>query len=201
MNDGPFTDLPKNLPVPTDDGAADHLIGRQLPDIPLFSTSGTQVNLRERRGLAVVYTYPLTGRPGVPLPVGWDEIPGARGCTPESCGFRDHHAELRKIGSEVFGLSTQSSDYQREVRDRLQLPFDLLSDEAFAFTDALALPTFSVESQRLLKRLTLICRAGAIEHVFYPIFPPDKHAGEVLAWLKEKSSRKEEWQNHGGQNH
>ncbi len=185
MNDGPFTDLPKNLPVPTDDGAADHLIGRQLPDIALLSTSGTQVNLCERQGLAVVYAYPLTGRPGVPLPAGWDEIPGARGCTPESCGFRDHHAELLEMGTDVFGLSTQSSEYQREVRERLQLPFDLLSDAAFAFTDALALPTFSIESQRLLKRLTLICREGSIEHVFYPIFPPDKHAGEVVAWLKE----------------
>ena len=184
MNDGPFTDLPKNLPVPTDDGAADHLIGRQLPDTALLSTSGAEVNLRARRGLAVVYAYPLTGRPGVLIPVGWDEIPGARGCTPESCGFRDHHAELREMGAEVFGLSTQPSDYQREVRARLQLPFDLLSDEAFAFTDALALPTFSVESQRLLKRLTLICRSGTIERVFYPIFPPDKHAGEVVAWFK-----------------
>ena len=105
------------------------------------------------------------------------------------------------MGTDVFGLSTQSSEYQREVRRRLQLPFDLLSDEAFAFTDALALPTFSVESQRLLKRLTLICRSGAIEHVFYPIFPPDKHAGEVVAWLEETISGNEEWQNHGGQNH
>ena len=184
MNEGPFTQLPDNLPVPKDDGGASHLIGRPLPDIGLLSTSGATINLHERRGLVVVYAYPLTGRPGVPLPAGWDEIPGARGCTPESCAFRDHQAELRDLGAEVFGLSTQSSDYQREVRERLHLPFDLLSDEAFAFTDALSLPTFSVESLRLLKRLTLICREGVIAHVFYPVFPPDKHADEVVDWLR-----------------
>ena len=184
MSDGPFTQLPDNLPVPEDDGGASHLTGQRLPDMALYSTSGVSINLHERPGRLVLYAYPLTGRPGVPLPAGWDDIPGARGCTPESCAFRDHHTELRKLGAEVFGLSTQSSDYQREGRERLHLPFDLLSDEAFAFTDALSLPTFSVDSARLLKRLTLICRAGVIEHIFYPIFPPDKHAGDVVAWLK-----------------
>ena len=184
MNEGPFTELPDNLPVPKDDGGASHLTGRSLPDIGLLSTSDASINLRKHRGLVVVYAYPLTGRPGVPLPVGWDDIPGARGCTPESCAFRDHHAELRELGAEVFGLSTQSSDYQREVRERLHLSFDLLSDEAFAFTDTLSLPTFSVGSLRLLKRLTLICRSGVIEHVFYPVFPPDKHADDVIDWLR-----------------
>ena len=128
-----------------------------------------------------------TGRPGVPLPDGWDDIPGARGCTPESCGFRNHHAEIRRLGAEIFGLSTQSSEYQREVRERLQLSFDLLSDEAFAFTDALSLPTFTVASLRLLRRVTLVSLNGTIEHVFYPIFPTDRHAADVVAYLNGRN--------------
>jgi peroxiredoxin len=185
---GPFTQLPQNLPVPQDDGACAHLPGRHLPDLSLASTSGHRVNLRQQAGLIVLYAYPMTGRPGVPLPVGWDEIPGARGCTPESCGFRDHHAEIRELGAEMFGLSTQSSDYQREVRDRLGLPFDLLSDESFAFTDSLRLPTFSIASMRLLRRLTIISLLGKIERVFYPIFPPDQHAARVVAYLKGRNA-------------
>ena len=187
MNDPSFTQLPANLPVPRDDGACGHLLGQCLPDIPLPSTSGLAVNLRQRKGLVVIYVYPLTGRPGVALPDGWDAIPGARGCTPESCGFRDHYREIQQAGAEVFGLSTQSTDYQSEVRDRLRLPFDLLSDERFAFTDALNLPTFEAASLRLLRRLTLIAVEGVIEHVFYPIFPPDQHAGEVVAYLQGRS--------------
>jgi peroxiredoxin len=128
----------------------------------------------------------MTGRPGVPLPPGWDEIPGARGCTPESCSFRDHHAEIRQLGAEVFGLSTQFTDYQREVRARLHLTFDLLSDESFAFTNALSLPTFTIPSMRLLRRVTLVCLSGVIEHVFYPIFPPDRHPEEVVSYLKAR---------------
>lgn len=186
MTDGPFTQLPANLPIPVDDGACDHLHGQRLPDVALISTAGDRVNLRQRPGLVVVYAYPLTGRPGVPLPPGWDEIPGARGCTPESCSFRDLHGEIRRLGTEVFGLSTQSTDYQREVRQRLHLPFDLLSDESLAFTDALALPTFTVRSLRLLKRVTLISSCGVIERIFYPIFPPDKHANDVVSYLKSR---------------
>jgi peroxiredoxin len=129
----------------------------------------------------------MTGRPGVPLPARWDEIPGARGCTPESCGFRDHHAEIRRFGAEVFGLSTQSTDYQREVRERLHLPFDLLSDETFAFSEALALPTFEIASMRLLRRVTFIGFSGVIERVFYPIFPPDRHAADVVSFLKARN--------------
>jgi peroxiredoxin len=185
MNQGTYFPLPANLPAPVDDGACAHLCGKKLPDIALSATSGGQVNPSKRRGLLVVYAYPMTGRPGVALPAGWDAIPGARGCTPESCGFRDHHQEIKAFSADVFGLSSQSTDYQREVHERLKLPFDLLSDETFAFTDALALPTFTVDSTRLLKRLTLICREGAIEHVFYPVFPPDKHAEEVVAYLKQ----------------
>ena len=188
MNEAPFTQLPANLPVPEDDGACAHLSGQHLPDLFLVSTSGEHINLRQRPGLVVLYAYPLTGRPGVPLPPGWDQIPGARGCTPESCSFRDHHAELRELGAEVFGLSTQSTDYQREVRARLHLSFDLLSDEAFAFIEALSLPTFTVTSMRLLRRLTLISLSGVIEHTFYPIFPPDRHPIEVVSYLKTRNA-------------
>jgi peroxiredoxin len=188
MNDASFTRLPANLPVPKDDGACAHLPGQRLPDLSLLSTSGSHIKPRKRPGLIVLYAYPMTGRPGVPLPPGWDEIPGARGCTPESCSFRDNHAEIRRLGAEVFGLSTQSTDYQREVHDRLHLPFDLLSDEAFAFTDALSLPTFTVASMRLLRRATLICLSGVIEHVFYPIFPPDRHPADVISYLKARSA-------------
>lgn len=184
MNEGPFNELPANLPVPKDDGACAHLQGQRLPEMSLLSTSGQYINLRQRAGLIVLYAYPMTGRPGVPLPPGWDDVPGARGCTPESCGFRDHHAEIRQLGAEVFGLSTQSTDYQREVHGRLHLPFDLLSDENFAFTNALSLPTFAIASMRLLRRVTLFSLSGVVEHVFYPIFPPDRHAVEVVSYLK-----------------
>ncbi len=188
MNKDSFTRLPENLPVPEDDGAGDHLCGQRFPDLALLSTSGDSINLRQRPGLVVLYAYPLTGRPGVALPPGWDQIPGARGCTPESCSFRDLHGEMRRFGADVFGLSTQSTDYQLEVRERLHLPFDLLSDEAFAFTEALALPTFTVASTRLLRRVTLISLGGVIERVFYPIFPPDEHPAEVLAYFKTRNT-------------
>ena len=187
MSETSFIRLPANLPVPVDDGACAHLLGARLPDVSLASTSGPPVELRHRAGLTVLYAYPLTGRPGVPLPPGWDDIPGARGCTPESCAFRDHCAEIRRLGAEVFGLSTQSTGYQREARDRLRLSFDLLSDESFAFTDALSLPTFTAASIRLLRRVTLVSVSGVIERVFYPIFPPDRHPMEVVAHLKTRN--------------
>jgi peroxiredoxin len=188
MSPSSFTELPPNLPAPQDDGACAHLRGKRLPDIGLIATSGRVINLYRQVGLAVIYVYPLTGRPGVALPPGWDEIPGARGCTPESCGFRDHHSELFSLGANVFGLSSQSTDYQREVHDRLHLTFDLLSDETFRFTDALALPTFSVIGMRLLRRVTLVAHSGVIEHVFYPIFPPDQHASHVVTYLKTRNT-------------
>ncbi len=131
----------------------------------------------------------MTGVPGKALPEGWDLIPGARGCTPQSCGFRDHHAELTELGAEVFGLSTQSTAYQQEMAARLHLPFEVLSDEQFRLTDALRLPTFAVEGVRLLKRLTLVLREGRVEHVFYPVFPPDRSAEEVIRWLEQHSLR------------
>lgn len=148
-----------------------------------MATSGKRLNLSRQTGLTVIYVYPLTGRPGTALPPGCDEIPGTRGCTPESCGFRDHYDEIRSLGAEVFGLSSQATDYQREVHDRLQLPFDILSDEDFAFASALSLPTFSVAGMRLLRRVTLVVRSSVIEQVFYPIFPPDRHASDVVAYL------------------
>jgi peroxiredoxin len=177
--------LPANLPVPKDDGAARHLKGMAMPDLELPSTSNRRVNLAKVPApRLVVYAYPMTGRPDRTLPAGWDDIPGARGCTPETCGFRDHHKDLATLQAEVFGVSTQSTAYQQEMVTRLAVPFEVLSDEHFALTRALRLPTFTVDGMTLMKRLTLIVRNGQIEHVFYPVFPPDKHAEEVIAWLK-----------------
>jgi peroxiredoxin len=187
MMNSNFTELPKNLPVPLDDGAADHLKGLSLVNIALPSTDGGTVELASLTGRFVIYIYPMTGRPGVPLPDGWDAIPGARGCTPQSCSFRDHHLELKARGVDVFGLSTQDTEYQREVRDRLHLPFQLLSDRSLQLKSALHLPTFHIQGMELYKRLTLIIEAGKIEKVFYPVFPPDKNAEEVLAWLRQHS--------------
>ncbi len=179
--------VPEGIPAPADDGAADGLAGAWMPSVPLASTSGERVDLSAPASKTVVYCYPMTGRPDTDLPAGWDEIPGARGCTPQSCAFRDHHAELRALGARVFGLSTQSTDYQREARERLRLPFDLLSDEQLHLAEALGLPTFEAEGQVLLKRLTMIVEGGRIEKVFYPVFPPDKNAQEVMDWLSRKN--------------
>jgi peroxiredoxin len=177
--------LPPGLPRPVDDGAASHLQGMPLPEIRLQSTQGRMVDLAALgANRTIIYCYPMTGVPGKPLPEGWDLIPGARGCTPQSCGFRDHHQELLQLGAAVFGLSTQSTEYQRELAERLHLPFEVLSDAAFKFCDALRLPTFEVNGTRLLKRLTLIVRDGRIEHVFYPVFPPNESATEVIDWLR-----------------
>lgn len=176
-------ELPGDLPAPEDDGASDHLPGMRLPSVPLGATDGRTVDISTAPGRTVVYCYPRTGRPDEPLPTGWNEIPGARGCTPQSCAFRDHHAELRALGATVFGLSTQDTAYQQEVVERLRLPFPLLSDADFAFTRALRLPTFEVDDLVLLRRLTMIVRDGVIEHRFYPVFPPDRNAADVIRWL------------------
>lgn len=180
----PAFSLPTDLPVPVDDGAADHLAGARLPDVTLAATGGTAVNLRHLPGRCVIYIYPMTGQPGVALPDGWDAIPGARGCTPESCSFRDHHAEFRQLGVNVFGLSAQTTEYQREARNRLHLPFELLSDSGLQLKTALRLPTFAVAGMELFKRLTLIARDGTIEKVFYPVFPPDRNVDDVIDWLR-----------------
>jgi peroxiredoxin len=180
--------LPADLPEPADDGAADHLPGAAMPDVALPATDGETVRLdRATSTRTLVYAYPRTGRPGEPSLVDdWDLIPGARGCTPETCGFRDHHAELDALGAAVFGLSTQTTEYQCELVERLGLPFAILSDSELALTRALRLPSFEVAGQTLLKRHTLVISGGRIEHVFYPVFPPDRHAAEVLAWLREQ---------------
>lgn len=176
--------LPPDLPVPIDDGACAHLTGMRVPSLALPSTAGAVVDLSRVRDRVVVYCYPMTGQPEKELPTGWNEIPGARGCTPESCAFRDHYRELQDLGTEVFGLSTQDTDYQREAVARLHLPFALLSDADLAFARALQLPTLTVDGMTLIKRLTLILRDGVIENVFYPVFPPDGHAEEVIHWLE-----------------
>jgi peroxiredoxin len=180
-------ELPKDLPVPVDDGACDHLAGMSVPSILLRSTSGRWVDLGVVRGRTVLYCYPRTGKPDVEPPQGWNEIPGARGCTPQSCAFRDHFKELQSLGAQVFGLSAQSSADQREAAERLHLPFELLSDAKLDFAKALRLPTFRVESMTLIKRLTMIIRDARIEKVFYPVFPPDRNAEEVARWLSRQS--------------
>ena len=187
-----YTQLPADLPVPVDDGAAAHLPGAALPGLSLKTSAGATVDLAALgEGRTVVYLYPLTGVPGVDLPAGWDEIPGARGCSTEACDFRDHFAELRQAGAaRVFGLSSQDPAYQAEVVDRLRLPFAMLSDPELALADALELPTFAAPGHdRLYARLTLVVRDGRIEHVFYPIFPPNTHAQQVLAWLTAQPAR------------
>jgi peroxiredoxin len=174
--------IPEDLPVPEDDGAADHLPGAVIPPIALPSTAGGMARL-DGEGRTVVFCYPRTGRPDEELPPGWNAIPGARGCTPEACGFRDAHAQFIALGMRVLALSTQPSDYQREMAGRLQLPFPVLSDERLELTRALDLPTFETSGWTLLKRLTLVIDGGTIEQVFYPVFPPDTHAAEVLERL------------------
>jgi peroxiredoxin len=179
------TFLPPDIPVPQDDGAAKHLAGIKLPDLALPATSGPAVNLSKLNGRAVVYIYPRTGVPGVDAPPGWDDIPGARGCTPQSCGFRDHFAELKALGvGHVYGISTQDTAYQREAAERLHLPFPILSDADLKLTHALKLPTFTASGMTLLKRMALVIDDGVIKKVFYPVFPPDRNAAEVVAWLR-----------------
>lgn len=174
------------IPAPKDDGGAQHLPGLRLPSVVLSATSVMSVDLAALKGRTVLYIYPMTGKPGTALPEGWDNIPGARGCTPQSCAFRDHHAELCAAGADhVFGLSTQSTADQQEAAERLHLPFALLSDAGLDLCRALNLPHMTVEGRVMLKRMALIIDDGRIGHVFYPVFPPDRNAGDVLAWLKE----------------
>jgi peroxiredoxin len=176
--------LPPDLPVPEDDGACDHLPGMHMPPLALRSTRGGDVPLDELPGRTVLFCYPRTGRPDQELPPGWNSIPGARGCTPEACGFRDRHEQFGDLGIRVLALSTQDTAYQREMTERMEVPFEVLSDADLRLVRALRLPTFEASGSTLVKRLTLVIRDGAIEHVFYPVFPPDTHAGEVLDWLR-----------------
>jgi peroxiredoxin len=179
------TFLPPDIPAPQDDGAARHLTGMKLPDVALAATSGPAVNLSKLKGRTVLYIYPRTGVPGVDAPEGWDAIPGARGCTPQSCGFRDHFADLKALGvAHLYGLSTQNTDYQREAAERLHLPFAILSDADLQFGRPIKLPTFTTSGMTLFKRMALVIDDGTIAKVFYPVFPPDKNAEEVIGWLR-----------------
>ena len=181
MSHDPYT-LPVGLPVPEDDGAADHLTGLELPDLELESSQGP-VTVRD---LDVLYIYPRSGRPGEPSLPGWDETPGARGCTPQSCGFRDAHGELRALGKRVAGLSTQSLEDQLEFAERNGMPFPVIADPGRTLGAALGLPTFEIEGHVLYKRLALVAEASRIVKVFYPVFPPDENAGDVLSWVRER---------------
>jgi peroxiredoxin len=187
MQPADLLSLPPDLPVPVDDGACDHLPGLAMPAIALASTDGVDVRLDDPSApRTIVFAYPRTGRPGEEPPGGtaaWNAIPGARGCTPQACGYRDHFAELAALGVRVFGLSTQDTAYQRELVERMGLPYPILSDEHLALATALRLPTFDTEGLTLLRRHTLVIDGGRIEHVFYPVFPSDRDAGRVIAWL------------------
>jgi peroxiredoxin len=187
MAHDPYT-LPPDLPVPEDDGAAAHLTGMTVPRLELPTTDQRALDLAEAaQQLLVLYIYPRTGRPGEPLPTGWDAIPGARGCTPQACAFRDLHAEIAALGAHTLGLSAQPIAEQHEVVARLGLPYALASDPLLALAEALDLPTFEVDGMRLYKRLTLIADGGRIEKVFYPVFPPDRNAQDVLEWLQAQN--------------
>jgi len=179
-----LSQLPSDLPVPQDDGAAEHLVGMALPAISLSATTNIQFPLSKVNGRLVIYCYPMTGQPNFALPDGWDQIPGARGCTPQSCSFRDHYQELRSLGAEVVGLSVQSTEYQQEMADRLHLPFPVLSDDSYQLQRVLQLPTFVAAGMTLLKRITLIVNNGVIEAVHYPIFPSDSDPAWVMDYLK-----------------
>jgi peroxiredoxin len=179
-----LNELPGDLPIPQDDGSTDHLKGMKLPQVLLKATNGEIIHLGDIQGKLVIYCYPMTGQPNVPLPDGWDQIPGARGCTPQSCAFRDHYQELQSLGTEVIGLSVQTTEYQKEMADRLHLPFPVVSDANYQFQKALNMPTFVTAGMKLLKRVTLICNHGVIEAVHYPIFPSDSDAAWVLNYLK-----------------
>ncbi len=176
--------LPPDLPQPVDDAVCAHLPGRSLPRLALPSTAGALIDLAAEPGRLVLYCFPRASQPDVPSPAGWDQIPGARGCTPQSLAFRAHHQEIAALGASLFGLSTQTPAAQTEIATRLSLPFPLLSDADLAFAGALQLPTFEIAGQTLIRRLTLIATAGRIEHVFYPVFPPDRNAADVVAWLQ-----------------
>jgi peroxiredoxin len=176
------------IPAPEDDGATRHLHGARMASVALPATDGRTVDLAALKGRSVVYAYPRTGRPGVANPKGWDMIPGARGCSPQSCSFRDHFAGLRALGVDhLFGLSTQDTAYQREAAERLHLPFALLSDEQLRLVLAMDLPTFGADGMTLLKRFTLVIEDGVVEQVFYPVFPPDRSASDVVAWLSGRA--------------
>lgn len=179
-----YTQVPEGLPAPVDDGGASHLVGLPLPPITLAASDGTSVEIARTEGILVLFCYPMTGKPGVALPDGWDSIPGARGCTPQACSYRDRYSDFVNAGARVYGVSTQSSPDQREAAERLHLPFPLLSDEKGELTRVLGLPTFDADGKTRLKRLTIAAKDGRIAKVWYPIFPSDSDAPLVLDWLR-----------------
>ena len=180
--------LPDGLPGPEDDGACDHLTGLEMPSVKLRSTHGSLADVGEisRIGRTVFFFYPRSGRPDEPPLPGWDDIPGARGCTPQSCAYRDHFQEFEQLGVQLFGVSSQDTDYQQEFAERTHLPYPPLSDSRLELTLSLRLPTFEAQGMTLIKRLTLVVSGGTIEKVFYPVFPPDKNAEEVLEYLRSR---------------
>lgn len=180
--------IPADLPIPLDDGACEHLENMLMPNVSLWSTDDQEINLSSLSGWNVIFCYPMTGRPGVPIPEGWVQIPGAAGCTPQACSYRDNHTELKRNGVGVYGISTQTSEAQKEASNRLGLPYPLLSDANHAFSSALKLPLLEVGGSKLIKRLTLILKDGIIKKCFYPVFPPDKNVVEVIAWLSENQA-------------
>jgi peroxiredoxin len=184
-----YSELPEGLPVPIDDGAADGLVGREMPDLALPSTLSGELRLPEAAaGLLVAYVYPMTGTPGVPLPEGWDDIPGARGCTPQNCAYRDVLADFRELGAELIGISAQTAAEQAEFAAREHIPYPLLGDDGLQLAEALGLPTFEVEGRTLYRRLTFVAVSTRIVKVFYPVFPPDRDAAQVLTWLRGEAS-------------
>ena len=178
-----YSNLPDDLPTPIDDGECDHLEGSSLPSTALSLTNGSLLNL-ETLNDCVLYIYPMTAQPGTALPDGWEQIPGARGCTPQSCSFRDHYKEFKNLGFEVFGLSAQDTIYQNEAKERLHLPFEFISDEGMILATSPGIPTFNVEGLHLYKRTTLVIKNGKIVKCFYPVFPPDKNPDDVINWIK-----------------
>jgi len=188
--------LPDDLPVPVDDGACDHLQEFQLPSVSLKGVSDESIELSSMKGIAVIFFYPMIGRPNSPPMIGWNNIPGARGCTPQSCSFRDKYSQLEKLEVKVFGVSSQPLIDQKEASARLKLPFELLNDSQFELTKALNLPTFEYDSSTFIKRITIISIDGVIKKTFYPVFPPDKNVNQVIEWLEHNRSL-----NHFGENH
>jgi peroxiredoxin len=180
--------LPKGLPIPEDDGACNHLTNFKLPKtLKLATTSDAIIDLGSLSGITVIFCYPRTGTPDKEMPDGWEQIPGARGCTPQSCAFRDYNNEFKQIGASIYGLSTQTTEYQKEAAERLHLPFQLLSDDKHSFNQALNLPTFTVDNMKLIQRLTLVLKDNKIIKVFYPVFPPDENPAEVLEYVSQLS--------------
>jgi len=179
--------LPDDLPVPVDDGACDHLEGMLLPSLLLETSSGISLNLSDLKGIVVIFFYPMIGSPDSPPMGDWNEIPGARGCTPQTCSYRDSYQQLTDLGAKVFGASAQAIEEQCAAAVRLKLPFQLLNDSAFKLTESLKLPAFEYQGVKMIKRLTLVVVDGVIRKVFYPVFPPNENVDHVISWLNAET--------------